>query len=356
MGVFARPDSKWWWLYLETTKEKERTAIRVGETTTQRRDSRALADALYHQRMNAAAARLYKLPGAKPAIRFADYAESYKSIIAHHRGHERETELLRYLTRGFGDTLLSLLDVDRVHSYITERRKTNAASTVNREIDFLKSMLRDAVPKYLDSSPLVGFKSLPVVKPKRRLMTAAEERKLLAALREPQDRAMVIVALDSLVRMGDLLELRKADRRGRWIYLRDPKTGEPTEVALSLRGAQALDKIKTDSPYYFPKFRTSVSEQGRRYSVRCMLRTACERAGLPYGRKHDGITFHWATRRTGATRMLLKKGISVPAVQRQGTWKNPDVLLQIYAEAGKADLLKAVAPFTAHSRDRRKRA
>lgn len=356
MGVFARGDSPWWWLYLETTKAKERTRIRIGATTTQRKDSRAIAEALYHQRMNAAAARLYKLPGSKPAIRFREYGATYAAIIAHHRGHEREQELLRYLTRGLGDVLLSLLDVERVHAYITERRKTNAASTVNREIDFLKSMLRDAVPKYLDSSPLVGFKSLPVVRPKRRLMTAAEERKLFAALRTPQDRAILIVALDSLVRMGDLIELRKADRRGRWIYLRDPKTGEPTEVALSPRGAQALDKIKHDEPYYFPKFRKSGTEQGRRHSVRYMLWTACARAGLPYGRKVDGLTFHWATRRTGATRMLLKKGISVPAVQRQGTWKNPDVLLQIYAEAGKADLLKAVAPFTAHSRGRRKSA
>lgn len=356
MGVFSRPDSKRWWLFLETTKEKVRTEFLIGTTATQRRDSRALADALYHQRMNAAAARLYKLPGAKPAIRFRDYAEAYQPIIAHHRGAERETELLRYLTRGFGDVLLSLIDVDRVHLYITERRKTNAASTVNREIDLLKSMLRDAVPKYLDSSPLVGFKSLPVVKPKRRLMTSAEERKLLAAVRHPQDRAILLVALDSLVRMGDLIELRKADRRGRWIYLRDPKTGEPAEVALSLRGAQALDKLKDDSPYYFPKFRKAATEQGRRHSVRYMLRTLCEAAGLRYGRKQDGITFHWATRRTGATRMLLKKGISVPAVQRQGTWKHPDVLLQIYAEAGKADLLKAVAPFPAHSRGRRKSA
>jgi hypothetical protein len=41
-------------------------------------------------------------------------------------------------------------------------------------------MLRDAAPKYLTASPLVGMKRLRIVQPKRRLMTPTEERKLLA--------------------------------------------------------------------------------------------------------------------------------------------------------------------------------
>lgn len=356
MGVYSRTDSPWWWLYLETTKAKERTAIKVGTTTAQKKDSRQLADALYHQRMNAEAARLYKLPSAKPAIRFRDYAVAYDNVIAHHRGAHRERQMLKTLTAGFGDTLLSLLDGDRVRQWMVLRRQTVQARTINREIDLLKSMLRDAAPKYLDASPLVGLKKLAVVKPKRHLMTTTEERKLLKAATDPEDRAILIVALDSLVRLGDLIDLRRSDRRGRWIYLRDPKTGEPAEVALSVRGAKALDAIKSDSPFLFPKFRKAATAEGRGNAVRYMLRSLCARAKIRYGWKHGGITFHWATRRTGATRMLLKKGISVPAVQRQGTWKNPDVLLQIYAEAGKADLLKAVAPFPVHSRSERKRA
>jgi hypothetical protein len=55
VGVFTRPDSHWYWLWLETApkgRQKERTTVRVGKTAAQQRDSRKLADDIYHQRMN----------------------------------------------------------------------------------------------------------------------------------------------------------------------------------------------------------------------------------------------------------------------------------------------------------------
>lgn len=52
MGVFAKDNSKFWWMYLELTKKKERTDILVGITTAQRKkESRALAEAVYEARM-----------------------------------------------------------------------------------------------------------------------------------------------------------------------------------------------------------------------------------------------------------------------------------------------------------------
>jgi hypothetical protein len=47
----SRPDNEFETdrLYLETTKQKEKTAIRVGETATQRRESRRLAEDRHHQ-------------------------------------------------------------------------------------------------------------------------------------------------------------------------------------------------------------------------------------------------------------------------------------------------------------------
>jgi integrase len=127
-------------------------------------------------------------------------------------------------------------------------------------------------------------------------------------------------------------------------------------VALSARGAAALDAIPDVDTYYFHSLRGATMERDRRSMVRRRLVKLCKKAHVKYGRKQGGLTFHWATRRTGATRMLLKKGVPLSAVQRQGTWKNPDVLLQIYAEAGRADMRKAVAPFPLPSRARRKRA
>lgn len=80
-------------------------------------------------------------------------------------------------------------------------------------------------------------------------MTEAEEAKLLKADEGPGRTRPLDQRGGYLVRLGDLLDLRRDDRHGRWVYLRDPKNGEPTEVALSVRGAEALDAITGDDKY-----------------------------------------------------------------------------------------------------------
>ncbi len=355
MAVFSRPDSRFWWLYLETTKQKERTDIPIGATAAQRRDGRKLAEDRYHQRMNELAARLYKLPTATPAIRFARYAEQYRrDTIPHHKGARREFELLVPLEAFFGEKVLSTIDADLVRSYMSARVAGGvSARTVNREVDLLKAMLRDAAPKYLTVSPLVGMRRLPVVTPRRRLLSPAEEKALLA-VGDRVDRAILILGLDTLVRLSDLLDLERDHRRGPWLYIRDPKSGEAYEVALSPRAQAALADIPGKDRYYFAKFRKAENSRDWPGSVRQRLEYLCTRAGLTYGRTKGGITWHWATRRTGATRLLVKKKVPISVVQRLGNWKKPDVLLGIYSEADKTDLLKAVGSFPNRSRKKAK--
>lgn len=358
MGVYTRPDSPFWWIYLETTRLKEKTDIVIGHTTTQRKDSRKLADDRYHQRMNEVAARLYKLPSAQPAIRFGKYAATYETdTIAHHAGARRERELVKNLRAFFEDDLLSMIDQDRVKAYHSFRAGKASARTINREVDLLKAMLRDAVPKYLTASPIVGMKRLRILPPKRRLMTSTEQTRLLKACEDAQDRAIFILGWDTLIRLGDLLDLERADRDGVWLYVKDPKGGAPYQVALSARAATALDRLPSGR-YYFPKFRRAENPRDWPGSVRQRLQYLCGKAKppLPYGRKQDGITFHWGTRRTGATRLIVQNKIPIPIVQKQGGWKTPDVLLDIYTEASTKDQLKAMRPFPLRSRTGRKRA
>lgn len=362
MGVFARADSPVWWLYLETIRSRERTDIRIGTTTAQRHDSRQLAEDRYHQRMNEIAARLYRLPTAQPAIRFSKYAEAYKTdVIAQQKGHERAGDILKRLTAFLGQDLLQAIDRERVRQYQTARRATVSASTVNRELDLLKAMLRDAVPKYLTESPIAGLKRLPVVPPKRRLMTPAEERRLLPKL-APDDRAILLMGLDTLCRLKDILDLRKEDDHGRTLYIQDPK--DPVQssayvVPVSARLRKALDRLpKSDSPYMFPRRRGAATERDRRSGFTHALRRACKAAHVPYGRAEGGITFHWATRRTGATR-LLQRGVDLKTIQALGHWKTPDLVLNLYTEGTSKAAHKAVeliGAFSPRSRGRRKSA
>lgn len=356
MAVFTRPDSPYYQLYLETTKQKEATKILIGTTAAQRRDSRALAEDLYHQRMNQLAGRLYKLQTATPAIRFRLYAETYeRDVIALRKGERRERELLKQLVAILGDDLVSAIDQDRTRTYMQRRRADGvSAATINREVDLLKGMLRDAAPKYLSVSPLVGLKRLPAITPRRRLLTLAEERRLLK-VGDVEDRALLILGLDTLIRLGDLLDLEQQDRAGRWLYVKDPKGGAPYEVALSARAAKAMDRLK-GSRYLFPTFRQAANPRDWPSAVRKRFQRLCKAAHVPYGKKDGGLTWHWATRRTGATRMLVQHQMPIPIVQKQGNWKTPDVLLAIYAEANRGDQQKAMAAFPSGARKRRKSA
>lgn len=348
MGLFTRPDSPVWWLFLETTKAKERTDIRLGDTVAQRKDSRKLALDRYHQRMNELAARLYRLPSATPAIRFAKYAEPYaRDVIAHRKGARRDTEILAQLVAFFGDDLLTTIDQDRVRQYQTARRTGTppvAANTINREVAVLKGMLRDAVPKYLSASPLVGMKLLRIVPPRRRFVTDAEFTTLLAVCEDAQDTAVLLLGRDPLIRLGDILDLQRTDRDGPWLYVRDPKSSQAYEAALSPRCQAALDALvgSHDSPWLFPKFRKAENPRDWTGSVRQRLEYLCRQATLPYGRAKHGITFHWGTRRSGATEQLVQRRVPLSVVQKQGNWKKPDVLLDIYAEARPEDQLRAV--------------
>ena len=64
---------------------------------------------------------------------------------------------------------------------------------------------------------------------------------------------------------------------------------------------------------------------------------------MPYGRARQGLTFHWSTRRTGATRMIRALGErAIATTQRVGNWKHPHVLIGICQETTTDEMREAV--------------
>ena len=343
MGVYKRSESKYFWLYLETTRARERTDILIGDTATERADAKRLAKEAYQRRMfELAEQKVRRLHNGPAMIRFAAYADTYADhVIAMRRGARRELEMLKPLRQFFGGDLLSAVDADRVRAYMAARKVQ--PRTVNREVDLLKGMLRDAVGKYLEASPIAGLKRLKPAPIKRRLLLPPEERQLLEACEDAQDKAIIILGIDTMIRLGDLLDLERSEHDGAWLYVKHAKSGDAYETALSPRALAVLKEIeRTDERYYFAKFRRARNPRDWVGSVRQRFEYLCKKAGLRYGRQHGGLTFHWATRRTGATRYLLEKGAPISAVQKQGNWKHPEMLLRIYAEARRDDQLAMV--------------
>lgn len=343
VSLYLRKDSKYWWMLLERPGQKPLLeSTRVLHLSDQpaviRRQQRQEAEEIYRARMTELARARHDLPSRTPkTISFAKYADWFeKHHIPKRRGAERERELLVPLRAFFGTRDLSTIDRTLVQEYMTARLAERIgpeppdgepdtrppkvrASTVNREVDLLKSMLREAVPKYLRASPLVGMKRLRTVPIKKRVLTPEEETRLLTHL-APADRGLYIVAVDTLMRLSNVLNLTRAEDKGTHLELIDSKTG-PYDVPLSDRARAALDAIPDDGPYYFAHRRVAKTERDRRGSVRQMLERACELAGIPYGRATAGITFHTGTRATGATRML-RAGVDPKTVQTVGNWKS----------------------------------
>jgi integrase len=334
MGVFTRPDSPWYWLFLERPGQrgiKERTRIQhEAATAEERRRLRALAEDAYRVRMSELARGTYELPGSRPDITLRAFADWYEThITARQAGADRERQILKRLRADLGACSLQAVTRDRVREWMTARAQQVAVSTVNRELDLLKSMLREATPKYLPASPLAKMRRLSAKTEAGaeedddtvRVLACHEEWRLYKALADPRDVVLVLAAIDTLARLSSLLALTWKDDRGSHLVFRRTKNGKTYRVPVSRRLRAALDAMPDrDDTFVFAHRRTTKDVGQRRTIIKNVLSRTCRRAGVAYGRKVGGITFH-SFRHTGATRML-EAGVDLRTVQELGGWSD----------------------------------
>jgi integrase len=382
MSVYDRADSIYWWMTLENappgTPRRRSTGVMKGVTVTERKLSKADADRVYHAASITAARVQHGIaPTETPSVTtFETFVAWYKTHeIPQHRGAYRELQILPRLVAAFGACPLNDITAARVVAWRTKRLITPtvvkhyggprgrahtfpcpSARTVNREVNFLQQVLSAAVKTgQLATSPLVGLSDLDTAPIRRRTASHDEEQRVLAAL-AVDDRAIYLIGRDGLVRLGDILDVRRAEDHGTTLDIRDPKNRQPLTIPISTRLRAALDAVPVDPAqpeWYFPHRRKAKTDQARTRGYIKALKRACGVAGVPYGRAVKGLTFHWATRTTGATRMIRQGGDGVIAdVQKIGGWKDISVLLEIYQQTVTADMHRAVelgsaAPVTA---------
>lgn len=322
MGVYARPDSPFFWLLLERPGQRpirERTQIpKTGGSPEQTKELRRQAQEVYALRMTELARRVHKLPVATARRTFSQHREWYAAhVSSQKRGTTREVSMLKQLGAFFDARELVELDHALAREWRTARLKDVSASTVRREEALLKHLLTTAVPKYLDQNPLARFPRIRVAEPDTRVLTRDEERRLLKALRTREDRALVLTALDTLLRLRNVADLTRAQDHRAYVHA-DTKVGT-VKVPISTRLRRALDALPTRGPAYFPSYATKSNNL-----VIGMFREACIRANVPIGRKTGGVSFH-CLRHTGASRML-EAGADVKTVMEIGGWRNLKVM------------------------------
>lgn len=322
MGVYSRNDSPFLWMLLERPHQRPARAStgipKEGGSPEQNKELRRQAQQVYAARMTDLARVRFKLPTALTRRTFAQQRVWYAEHVSPtKRGTLKELSMLRQLAKYFDAYDLVQIDHARAREWRTWRLASVSASTVRREEEILKHLLTTSVPTYLDANPLAKLPHLRVVGLDTRILSPAEERRLLKKARTKEDRALLLCALDTLLRLSNARQLTRKQDHGAYVFS-DTKT-DAIRIPVSARLRQALDGLPMAGASYFPRYAHAANAR----AIRMFLET-CRRAKVPTGRKTGGVSFH-CLRHTGASRMLAA-GVDVKTVMKIGGWKNLKVL------------------------------
>lgn len=195
---------------------------------------------------------------------------------------------------------MATLTAARVATYRDERLAEVKPDTVIRELAFLSSVINHARREW-DINVPNPVASVRKPKPgawRDRTLSADEEARLLTAVepkgrRNPWTKPLVVLALETAMRQGELLALRweNIDLANRVARLPQTKNGDSRTVPLSTKAAETLRKL--------PRCITGEVFPVRKSALHRVFVRATERAGLNDFRFHD-------LRHTAITRMASK--------------------------------------------------
>jgi integrase len=326
MSVFTRPDSPYYWLWLEgAPKPKVNTKIPIG-TGKQKAKNRALAEDVYHHLMADRARTRFGLPAERlrAHLRGTSRLVRRARLRVDKRGTTREVSMLKQLGAVLRcSTQLHRRSISRSrgNGAAPGCKRTSRQSTVRREEAILKHLLTTAVPKYLAANPLTGLKPRPRgghghprADARRRGSSCSKALTDAGGSRAScSDRARHAAAAPSNVAAP---HARAGPRR---VPLHRHEGRARVKVPISARLRKALDALPSSGPAMFPSY----AGQHNNLVVR-MFTDACRRAGVKLGRKAGGVSFH-CLRHTGASRML-EAGFDVKTVMEIGGWKSLTIL------------------------------
>lgn len=208
----------------------------------------------------------------------------------------------------FGTLTLAQFQPDRIaegRDRLTAEGK--APATVNRYLAALSAAMKNTVRElgWIAVNPVGKVDRLPEDNARERALTAAERTALLAACRSKDLHDLVLLALCTAGRRGELLGLAwgDVDLRAARVTFRDTKNGETRAVALvepALSMMKARNKVRhIGSDWVFP----SRKDPKQPAKMRGAFENAVQRAGL------GDFVFHQL--RHSALTMLAESGATL---------------------------------------------
>lgn len=199
--------------------------------------------------------------------------------------------------------------IDEITAWDIERFKSSRAeqvtkSTVNRNLAVLKRLFNLAVDwGLLDKNPLKKVSMYRIEERVMRVLSHEEEQKLLEAA-APHFRALILVAINTGMRRGELLDLHweQVDLLTGTITVGHSKSGRVRHLPLNKTARRALANIPEPHNGHVFRYRGSPIKDTKTAFLR-----AVKRAKIPACRFHD-------LRHTAATRLVLA-GVDLATVK-----------------------------------------
>jgi integrase len=195
---------------------------------------------------------------------------------------------------------MAALTAARVAAYRDERLSQVKPDTVIRELAFLSSVINHARREWDINvpNPVASVKKPKQGPGRNRTLSPEEETRLLHAVeptgrRNPWTKPLVMLALETAMRQGELLSLRweNVDLANRIAHLHQTKNGDSRTVPLSTKAVETLRQL--------PRCITGEVFPVRKAALHRIFVRAAERAELKDFRFHD-------LRHTAITRMATK--------------------------------------------------
>jgi integrase len=260
--------------------------------TTNRREAETI-ERDFREELNR---RRHQIREASPEMTFADLAARF---LADGSPRPYHLDRLKVLLPYFGDCPIGTISKSSVREYRAQRHKEKqlTETTLNRDVEVLRHLLYWAMDEgFLTANPLARIR-LPKQRPKpKAILTLTEEAKLLGAA-APHLRLLIIAALDSGMRRGELLtqRLEHVDFDRRVLQVTHSKTagGEAREIPLTARltflfaalndkqKQEALDKRKNPGNVIFTFEGHPIKK------IKTAWKAAIRRSGIRYLRFHD---------------------------------------------------------------------
>ena len=246
-------------------------------------------------------------------IKFNEFAELYLrdyAIVAKASWKSDYYYLKARLIPYFGCRLLSEIRQHLIEQYKAKRINDGVRkSTVNRELACLKKMFNKAIDwEYAKENPVLKVKLFSEKdNMMERVLTEDEEERLIESS-EPHLKPIVVTALQTGMRKGEILNLKWQDVNisKREIKVEKTKSGIVRVIPISESLFIEFEKLKkangkTGCVFTYPETGKPMKD------VKRSFQTACKRAGI------KGIRFH-DLRHTFASR-LVEKGVDIITVK-----------------------------------------